>query len=44
MGVNHPEKIIARIIELAENTQNSINKDKYLLYYKRINSLLKPSP
>jgi rhomboid protease GluP len=44
MGVNHPEKIIARIIELAENTQNSINKDKYVLYYKRINSLLKPSP
>jgi rhomboid protease GluP len=44
MGVNHPDKIVARIIELAENTQNSINKEKYVLYYKRINSLLKPRP
>ena len=44
IGVNHPEKIVARLVELAEINQTTAMKEKYILYYERMNSLLKPSP
>lgn len=44
IGVNHPEKILARLISLAERNESLLNREQYLLYYRRMSSLLKPSP
>ena len=44
IGVTHPEKIIGRLIELSEKNSNLLNRDKYTLYFERMNKLLKPSP
>ncbi len=42
IGVNHPERILARLIELSEKNEDFLNRKKYILYYQRITSLLKP--
>ena len=44
MGVNHPEQIVAIMSDLGGIYPSLIDKEKYILYYERMNSLLKPSP
>ncbi|MEI7439999.1 MAG: rhomboid family intramembrane serine protease [bacterium] len=43
IGVNHPEAIVNRLVYLAQDYPNLLNKEKYTFYLKRMNKLLKPA-